>query len=212
MIFDLIVLAFLIIPMAAGLYRGFVNMFMRALGWVIAVAAGFFLAGTAADYLGGSAAGEQIRNSISEKFSESADNAAAAAEGLPELLKGGIAFTANSSAGIFASLVSSLLITLTAFVIIVLSVKLLLHIAVRPASRRKKHGIINGADRLLGLVAGAVEGILMAFLFLAVLVPVMNLSDPHTSVEIVETLKNSYIAGTLYDNNLLLLVTGGLMS
>ena len=106
MIFDLIVLAFLIIPMAAGLYRGFVNMFMRALGWVIAVAAGFFLAGTAADYLGGSAAGEQIRNSISEKFSESADNAAAAADGLPELLRGGIAFTANSSAGIFASLVS----------------------------------------------------------------------------------------------------------
>ena len=52
----------------------------------------------------------------------------------------------------------------------------------------------------------------MAFLFLAVLVPVMNLSDPHTSVEIAETLKNSYIAGTLYDNNLLLLVTGGLMS
>ncbi|MGN0703516.1 MAG: CvpA family protein [Lentihominibacter sp.] len=212
MIFDLIVLAFLIIPMAVGLYRGFVNMFMRALGWVLAVAAGFFLAGTAADYLGESAAGEQIRSGVLEKFSESADNAAAAADGLPDMLRGGIAFTAQSSAEIFAGLVSSMLITLTAFIIIVLFVKLLLHIAVKPASRRKKHSIVNASDRLLGLVAGFVEGILIAFLFLAVLVPVMNLSDPRTGAEIAQALENSYIAGTLYDNNLLLLVTGGLMS
>lgn len=43
MILDLIVLAILIVPMAIGLYRGFVNMFLHTFGWLAAVVAGFFL-------------------------------------------------------------------------------------------------------------------------------------------------------------------------
>ena len=173
MIFDLIVLAILIIPMASGLNRGFMNMIMRALGWIIAVAAGFILAGTAADYLEKNMAAYHMQGNASDA-------------------------------------VSPQVITVIAFVIIVLLVKLMLHIFVRPASRSKKHSVLKLPDMLLGMAIGGAKGIVVVFVFMAVLVPIIAFAEPQTSARLVQELDDSYIAGTLYDNNLLLLIMKGL--
>lgn len=162
MIFDLIVLAILIIPMAVGYRRGLTNMVMRVLGWLIAVAAGFMLSGTAAEYI-----------------------------------------VSNHMTG--ADDVSVKMVTVTAFITIVLAVKLILHIFIRPASRSKKHGLLKLPDRLLGLAVGGIKGIVVVFLLMTVLVPVINFSDTQTSGWLERELENSYIAGTLYENNLILL-------
>jgi len=45
---------------------------------------------------------------------------------------------------------------------------------------------------------------------LAGLMVYMNFADAALTEQILALLEESYIAGTLYDNNLLLLITGGL--
>lgn len=171
MIFDLIVLAILIIPMAAGLNRGMANMVMRALGWLIAVAAGFILAGTTAEYIADNHMSIDVLNDASLKM-----------------------------------------ITVISFIIIVLVVKLILHILVRPASSRKKHGVLKLPDRLLGMAIGGAKGIVVVFVLMTVLVPIVAFAEPQTSEWLVKELENSYIAGTLYENNLLLLIMEDLFS
>lgn len=164
------------------------------------------------DFLERSSLGQQIHQNISDRFAESADAATSAADGFPEIIRGGIAVTAGSSAQIFAGMVSSLIITVLSFIIVVFLVKIILYIFVRPASRRRKGGLLNSSDRVLGLVLGFIEGALLMFLFLAALIPAANFMDPGSAAKLTEALQESHIAGTLYDSNLLLLVTGGLFS
>lgn len=81
-----------------------------------------------------------------------------------------------------------------------------------PASRRRKKSVIGAADRLAGAAAGAVKGIIVVFILLALLVPVVNLSDPGTSAAIMSQLASSQFAGSMYNNNLLLLVADSVIS
>ena len=99
-----------------------------------------------------------------------------------------------------------------AFGIIVFGIWLIAHIFMVPASRRRRKSVIGAADRLAGAAAGAVKGIIVVFILLALLVPVVNLSDPETSAAIMSQLASSQFAGIMYDNNLLLLVADSVIS
>ena len=80
----------------------------------------------------------------------------------------------------------------------------------RSAEKYEERSLLTSFDKNAGLLIGFVEGVIFAFLFLALLVPVTNLSSPEFSSMIMDQLRNSWFAGALYDNNLLTLVTGGL--
>ena len=56
------------------------------------------------------------------------------------------------------------------------------------------------------------SGVLVIFLFLALLMVVINCGGEGLAGSIVDSLDSSFIAGTLYDSNLLLVVTGGFFS
>ena len=89
---------------------------------------------------------------------------------------------------------------------------ILLRILVHPACRRQRRGLLNASDRVLGLLTGLVSGVLVIFLFLALLMVVINCGGEGLAGSIVDSLDSSFIAGTLYDSNLLLVVTGGFFS
>ena len=61
-------------------------------------------------------------------------------------------------------------------------------------------------------MVGFFEGFLMVFIFMALLIPVTGLASEGMAQSIVENLKESVIAGPLYDNNFLLVITGGVFS
>ena len=52
----------------------------------------------------------------------------------------------------------------------------------------------------------------VVFLFLALLMVLVNCGSEGMATTIVDSLDSSFIAGTLYDSNLLLVVTGGFFS
>lgn len=210
MILDIIVLVLMVIPAAIGIYRGFLRSFVRAMSWIIALACGFFLKDTAAGFLEKSSYGEMINERIADKFSTSLDVVLMSVEGLPEIIRGGIAVTAKSSYEILAEMFSSMIISVVSFAGVVVLVWLLLKILIRPASKRKRGGVLTSADKMLGFTVGFMEGVLLVFIVLGGLMVYMNFADVAMTEQILAMLEESYLAGALYDNNFLLLLTGSL--
>lgn len=209
---DIIVLLILAVPAGIGIYRGFAHMFIHTLGWIGAFFGGLLFTGIFTRVLGGSFLRELIRQRLSGKFSASADAIETTSEGLPDIISGGLSIGAEDSADIFAELLGSALVSVISFVLIVFAARLLLGILVKPLTRGGGFAPLRGADKLLGFVAGLLEGVVLVFVFLMALVLVESLAGAEFSELLADALERSVIAGTLYDNNLLLLVTGGLFS
>ena len=212
MILDITVVLILIIPMAAGLYRGFIYSAVHALSWVAAVTAAVFLNSTMNGMLQDSFIGETVTSVISDKVNTSVTALDAAISGMPDLIRGGLASASETTSDIFAEMLAAMVISVISFLIIIFLVKLVLRVLVRPAARLGRDSVISHGDKLLGMIAGGIQGLLLVFVFLALLVPFINLVSDSAAASTVNALQNSAIAGTLYDNNLLLLVTGGIFS
>lgn len=187
-------------------------MTLRILIWAGAVVAGIFLTGRVAEFLTDGPVGERVSADIADKLGSSLSSATDACAGLPDMISGGIKVAENSTVTLLADTFTTMVTSVLAFGIIVFGIWLIAHIFMVPASRRRKKSVIGAADRLAGAAAGAVKGIIVVFILLALLVPVVNLSDPGTSAAIMSQLASSQFAGSMYNNNLLLLVADSVIS
>lgn len=212
MILDAIILIILILPMAIGMHRGLMYMMINVLSWAAAFAAAAVLSRPLAGVIENGSIGSMLSESISEKFGASADSIETAADGLPDIISGGLRITAESASDIFSELITSMIISVISFLIIIFIVKLILRIVLKSLANRDRGSLLSKADKLAGFAAGAAEGIFFVFLFLMLLIPAVNLGGGNVAAGIVNSLDSSIFAGTLYDNNLLLLVTGGIFS
>ena len=208
MVLDCITAALIIIPMGLGMARGFFYIIVRFAGWLGAMAGGFYLAPITSDILKISFVGETVYGTLQEKFGAGADQVAGATEGLPGILSGVIGTAAQNTAESFAQTLGDLIMTVLGFLAVVILIRLLLIFVIRPLSKASKNGKIAFPNKVAGLIAGGLEGLLLAFLFLAALIPVMHMASPEMSASIADGLKFSHLAGSLYDGNLLLVILG----
>ena len=202
MVLDIILVAILVFFAAKGLAKGFVYTCLHTLGWIAAIVLAWFAAKPLADILDDGSLGMSIRDSLTEKFAMSTaalDNAVA---GMPAIISGGISAGAGEASDLFVQLLTTTIVTLI----------ILMRILVHPACKRQHRGLLHTSDRVLGLLTGLVEGVLLVFLFLALLMVVVNCGGEGLAGSIVDSLDSSFIAGALYDSNLLLIVTGGFFS
>ncbi|MBR3201879.1 MAG: CvpA family protein [Mogibacterium sp.] len=121
-----------------------------------------------------------ISKSLTGIFSDAADKAAdAAADRLTEIAMGIIAFT-----------------------LIILAVSLVMFILrVIIKSLRDESIVIGFADRVLGMVLGLVRGLMLAWIAVALLIPVTTLVSPENVPPMMEALQLSTAAKVLYDVN-----------
>jgi hypothetical protein len=121
-----------------------------------------------------------ISKSLGGIFSDAADRAAdAAAERLTEIAMGVLAF---------------------ALIILIVS---LVTFAVRMIIKSMRdHSIVIGfADRVLGMVLGLVRGLMLAWIAVALLIPVTTLVSPEHVPAMMDALQLSTAAKVLYDVN-----------
>ena len=97
------------------------------------------------------------------------------------------------------------ILAILSFVLIFLVIKFILWLLLRGFSKRHRDGLSGCLDGLFGLVAGAVKGAILVLLFLALLMPFINFVSPDSADAVMKTLSESYIAGFLYDHNVILL-------
>lgn len=212
MVLDIILVAILVFSAAKGLARGFVYTCLHTLGWVAAMVLAWFAAKPLANVLEDGSLGTSVYDSLTEKFAISTQAIDNSVAGMPDIISGGISAGAGEASDFFVQFLTTTILTVISFLIITVGCAILLRILVHPACRRQRRGLLNASDRVLGLLTGLVSGVLVIFLFLALLMVVINCGGEGLAGSIVDSLDSSFIAGTLYDSNLLLVVTGGFFS
>ena len=205
MILDIITAALIVIPMAIGMAKGVVYIAARALGWIGALAAAFFLNPLVSKGLGGSFVGEIVYGSLEEKFAGPTQTVEKATEDVPQIIGNGINAAASETADALVQTMGGLIISVMSFVAVALILRLVATIIIRTSSKKGASSIpvIGRLNKLAGMLVGGIEGLLLAFLFLAALIPIMNMAPPETAESIADGLRYSYLAGPLYDGNLL---------
>lgn len=121
-----------------------------------------------------------ISKSLGTIFTDAADKAAdAAAERLTEIAMGIIAFA-----------------------LIILAVSILMFILRTVIKHLRDKSIVIGfADRVLGFVLGTVRGLMLAWIAVALLIPVTTLVSPDTVPPMLTALQQTTAAKVLYDVN-----------
>ena len=97
-------------------------------------------------------------------------------------------------------------LSMVSFFLIVLAVGLVCSFLTRLFSKQYNGGFFGLLDWLLGGIMGLLSGLFYVFVFLALIVPVTALFMPGLSETLMASFAESRIAGSLYDNNLLLLI------
>ena len=208
MILDIITIALIVVPMGIGMWRGLLYVAVRLLGWIGALAGGFFAAPVVRDFLADGFVGSYVHNTLQAHFESTGEGITGATDGLPAILASTIDAAVADSVNMVVQTLEHLVLTVIGFLAVAILIRLILIFVIRPISKRKGNSPVSFVNKVLGLLVGSIEGLLLAFLFLAALIPVMQMSSPETASAIADGLRFSYVAGALYDGNFLLALFG----
>jgi len=209
LIFDIIILIILVLTMVFGFRRGFVYSFIHTLGLIGSLVAAFIFAKPVQSLVSEKTMlDENLYNTIFENVSSSLNSMLGPTDTLPLILTTNINAAADGTAAVIAQNLTGFAMQVISFLVIFIVVKLICYIIISIFSKRNSDGFVGFFDGLLGLIAGFIKGILIVFVFLALLAPGMNLMSPASAEIFMTALDNSYIAKTLYDANFLLLILG----
>ena len=179
-----------------GFFKGFVSL---VIAWLFCDdLAEWLMSDTAA----GAVIAEKIGDGLSSKW-ESSDIYMA----LPDLFKGGASgYGTEALISDGSAKITGLLLTILCFAAIIFLLRGVLTLVCSAFSHRNNEGFVGAMDWLLGLLLGAVLGVLNVFVFLALLLPAVGLFMPEHCEAVMGWLGSSVIAGDLYNNNLLLIL------
>lgn len=129
------------------------------------------------------------------------------AEAMPKTLGGVVNDLADKTANAAASRLTDICISIVSVLLILLAVWLVMTI-IRLIYRhgRKNSVLLRLSDRILGMAFGVVRGLIISFLAAAALIPATTLFAPDKVPQMLAALEQTYIAGTLYDINPVMLI------
>ncbi len=128
-------------------------------------------------------------------------------EFLPKSLGGLVSEIAHNTADAAADRLTQIAISIFSVVAIMLAVWLgMALIRLIYKYFRDESFVIGFVDRLLGLVLGIIRGTVIACIVIAALIPVTTIFAPDKVPEILEAMKDTYLAGIIYDINPLMLL------
>lgn len=207
MFFDIAIGVILITTMFFGFRRGFVFTIVHTLGWFGAMVIAFFAASPIRSLLTTyTTLDETTYAMFYDKLMLSSDTLITAAESLPPVFRIEFNAMATDAVDFLAEKLTFVVMILIPFVAVLLVVKVFLFFLTIALSKRNRKGFLNVFDGILGLVAGLIRGVIFVFLFLAVLIPLVNLVSPMGTEFLVDSLESSFFAKTLYDSNFIIVL------
>lgn len=211
MLMDLAVGLILLGSMIYGLRKGFIYTFIHTVGWVLAL----ILAYIATPFVKRLVAGEttlyeSLEASFVRRFTGQTAVTQSSVDTIPSNLTGvavqKIGEVTDALARQIAEAFAGLAFTVLVFLALFILLKVVFWLVLRMFSKEYNDGVMNFFDGLFGLAFGFVKGMLLVFLFLALLVPVGSLLSPGFTATLVASLDHALFAKDLYDNNFILLL------
>lgn len=205
-IIDIIVCAILLFSTIMGARKGAARTVVSFMQWFICIIVGFLfndkVKGLLIDY---TTMDDAINRYVVEHIQTSVEDSSPY-QAMPDLFSDWVNETSDTFVYGTSAAITSTLMTIIAFLCIVFGIKLIGFGLVRLFSRKYSQGLVGFFDGFMGFLFGAVRGLIYVFLFFALLVPVLGLIWPGLSETIVKSMDDSYIAGFLYNNNVLLIL------
>ncbi len=211
-ILDILAAVILLFSIVQGARKGFAKTCVSFMQWFICIVAGFFLCTPIKEYLmDHTTLDEAIHNYIIDQIHTTIEESAPY-QTVPDLFsswlqRGEDSFLYGTSASL-----TDIVLTVLAFLLIILGVKIIGGILVLLFSKEHHKGLIGCMDGLLGFGFGAVRGILLLLILFALFVPVLTLLPGTLAITIKTALDQSMVASVLYDDNLLLILLRDLFS
>lgn len=129
------------------------------------------------------------------------------AEAMPKTLGGVVNDLADKTANTAATRLTDICISILSVLVILIAVWLVMTlIRLIYKHARKNSVLVRLSDRILGMAFGVVRGLILSFLAAAALIPATTFFAPDKVPEVLAAMEQTYIAGTLYDINPVMLI------
>jgi len=207
---DIAIAAIVLLSAAFGFMSGFVKTFLHTVGWILSIVLGFiwypqlktFLMEHTNYY-------DSMRDNVSGRLSDAAGSAISESFGnIPDVLQRTFSAAAETLTTSLADTVTDLFFSIITFVIIIAFIKSLFWLLIQLFSKTKNEGITGMTDGLLGFGFGALKGLLLVLILMALMVPISNFAD--TSF-FTDSIAKSTAGSFLYNSNPLLWFSRGLL-
>ena len=202
---DLAICIVVFISAVCYAHIGFIRSVVSVVSWVAGLACGLFFYDEIRSFIYDSGVGRKIEASIAASLSDSIMDSSAVSSA-PSMIRDWLGIAADAASTQVSEGVTSLIITLFSFLILLLAVKIVLFVIVHLLSKEYHEGPIAFVDSTGGLILGVALGVFYVLLALAALVLVMEFLPDGTADTIRSYLDESYFSGIIYDNNPLFLL------
>jgi uncharacterized membrane protein required for colicin V production len=224
-IIDVAIILIILFFVFLGFKNGFIRTILNTFGWIIAIAAAYFLRKpfqrfladhtTVYDHLYDKTSRlmENLASNLTGGALEQGDATSASATGgatdatgsIPGILKDALENAYEIIAEQVAKQAADILLAIIAFLVLLFVIKLLLYIITILFSKKHHHrGIVGGLDGIAGAVLGLGQAVILILFLLALMLPVSYLINPDAYSWIVHSLDRSIFSQYIYEHNPLL--------
>lgn len=207
---DIAIATIILLSAFFGFRSGFVKTFLHTIGWILSIVLGFiwypqlnsFLMEHTNYY-------DSMRESVSIKLSDAATGAVSESfTGIPDILQRAFAAATQTLSDSLADSITNLFFGIISLVLVVALIKLVFWILIQLFSKTKNEGFTGFVDGLLGTGFGALKGLLLVMILMALLVPISNFAD---TTFFTQSIADSTAGSVLYNNNPILWFVRGLL-
>lgn len=205
-ILDIIVVAIMLLSTIWGARKGFVLTVISFMQWFVCLIAGFVFCTMMKGFLiDNTTIDDSINQYLLEQMGGSITDTSTY-QALPDLFSKPVSEATDQFVYGASASITSVLLTVISFLIIVFGMKIIAFLMARIFSRKYHDGAVGFVDGFLGFVFGLIRGALLVFLFFALLVPILGLIMPESAEAIIKAMETSNIADYLYNDNFLLII------
>ncbi len=190
---DIIVVLIVVLAAYIGSKRGLMRSLVGIASTFASLILGVLLYHPVSEFLSKSEFGEKITQAVAKYFES--NPRAIEPQGIFAVLTGSESMNAGAS-----KIASMLLISAISFVLVAVSSKFIIKIAVLILNLGTKLPVIKQANALLGAAVGALSGLVISYVCVGV---IASLEPSGTALNLCEMIKESNIACLFYYNNLI---------
>jgi len=203
---DGIILLFLLFTMIMGARRGFALTMIGFAQWFVCVILGFVFCGRVKGLLISYTSYDSFLKKHVSDYLQGSFTSSSTYKSMPSLFGNMLSDETQTMVSDLTQQIVSILLTISAFLIIVLGIKIICWLIVRLFSKKFHDGPMGCFDGMLGFIFGGIKGFIIVLIILAALVPVFGLIWPTLSKVAVAAIAKSQLGNYLYENNFLLIV------